>query len=80
MCAEVEVVPGVAPAERTSVGAHLRRAFHAVSGPDERVGRDGVGSTHAYLRDQSLDPRHVHVVGYYVHRFREVGQAREWSD
>ena len=72
MCTEVEVVAGVAPTERFSVGAHLGRAV---------LGADMAGEGHGALAARpALDPRHVYSVAYYVHRFRDVGYGCDHAE
>jgi hypothetical protein len=36
-----------------------------------------VGPLHEPVQPVGMDPRHAHVVAYYIHKFREVGHG--WS-
>ena len=72
MCTEVEVVAGVAPAERYPVGAHP-------SGTG--VVADMTGQRHgAQVPRPGLDPRHVYSVAYYVQKFRDVGYKLDHAE
>ena len=72
MCTEAEGLAGVAPTERSVVGAHQPRAVLVA---------EMAGEGHrAQAARPALDPRHVYSVAYYVHRFRDVGYGWDHAE